>query len=102
MDKVWGNLMFFEPGVRNLPFDGELEVPDDGSPAPNCDSPVPMLRRSTRQRRPPTVTGNGRFNREHLPFCLFSFVGEIVRNLPFALAPLERRFVLDDAALIKS
>jgi len=35
------------------PRDGELEVPDDGSPAPNCDSPVPMLRRSTRQRRPP-------------------------------------------------
>ena len=31
---------------------------------------------------PPTVTGNGRFNREQLPFCLFLFVGEIVRNLP--------------------
>jgi len=25
-----------------------------------------------------------------------------VRNLPFALAPLERRFVLDGAALIRS
>jgi len=31
---------------------------------------------------PLTVTGNGRFNRKHLPFCLFLFVGEIVRNLP--------------------
>ena len=34
------------------PRDGELEVSDDGSLAPNYDSPVPMLRRSTRQRRP--------------------------------------------------
>ena len=39
------------------PRDGELDVPDDGSPAPNCDSPVPMLRRSTRQRRPPDRYG---------------------------------------------
>jgi len=41
------------------PRDGELkcEVSDDGSPAPNCDSPVPMLRRSTRQRRPPDRYG---------------------------------------------
>jgi len=39
------------------PCDGELEVSDDGSPAPNCDSPVPMLRRSTRQRRTPDRYG---------------------------------------------
>jgi len=35
------------------PRDSEPEVSDDGSQAPNCDAPVPMLRRSTRQRRPP-------------------------------------------------
>ena len=39
------------------PRDGELEVPDDRSPAPNCDSHVPMLRRSMRQRRPPDRYG---------------------------------------------
>ena len=31
---------------------------------------------------PLTVMGIGRFNPKHLPFCLFLFVGEIVRNLP--------------------
>ena len=40
------------------PRDGELEVSDDCSPAPNCDLPVPMLRRSTRQRPPPDLYGD--------------------------------------------
>jgi len=31
---------------------------------------------------PLTITGIGRFNRKHLPFCLLLFVVEIVRNLP--------------------
>ena len=40
------------------PRDGEPEVSEDGSPAPNYDSPVPMRRRSTRQRRPPDHYGD--------------------------------------------
>ena len=49
--------------------DGEPEVPDGDSSAPNCDSLVIMLRRSTRQRLPLTVARIGRLNRKHLTFC---------------------------------
>ena len=34
------------------PRDGESEVPIDGSSAPTCVSPVPMLQCSTRQQLP--------------------------------------------------